>query len=79
MEMRPVKISSKKLITAFSQLTPNLAIGLAALAVPVITIIASTKFVSAPVESLVLLGVLGITSIVFAGWVVVQVIKNIKS
>ena len=66
-----MKIDTKDLFAAFPQLAknPSLAVALFALAVPMVLLYGATKFVSAPIESLVLFGFLSIAALVYSAWV----------
>ncbi|MBL6985507.1 MAG: hypothetical protein ISR72_00440 [Methylobacter sp.] len=46
------------------------------LTIPIILIYCATKLENASVEVLILFGVIGISDLIFAGWVVKQLIAN---
>ncbi len=65
-------IDTKEFFAALPHIAKNpvLAIVIAAFSVPIVLIYAATKFVSAPFESIVLFGVLGISTLLYSAWVV---------
>ena len=65
-------IDTKAIFAAFPHLAKNpvLAIAIAAFSVPLALIYETPKFVKAPIESIVLFGVLGIFALLYSAWVV---------
>lgn len=66
-----MKIDLKELPSFFSHLAknPSLAVALFALFVPIVVLFGATKFVSAPLESLLLFGFLSIAALIYSAWV----------
>ena len=66
-----MKIDSKDLFSVFPHLAknPSLAVALFALAVPMVVLFGATKFVSAPLESLLLFGFLSVSALIYSAWV----------
>jgi hypothetical protein len=65
-------IDTKEIFAAVPHLAKNplLAIAVAAFSVPVALIYTATKFVAAPIESIILFGALGICVLIYSAWVV---------
>lgn len=65
-------IDTKEFFAAVPHLAKNplLAGLIAAFSVPVALLYTATKFVDAPIESIVLFGVLGISALIYSAWVV---------
>ena len=68
----------KKDLSAVSAILPQLAksplltMVVFALSIPMVLIYCSTKFVNAPVETLILFGSLGVCVLIYAAWIVNQ-------
>jgi len=66
-----MKIDADKLLAGFPQVAkhPRLVITILALAVPLLLLYGATKFVSAPMPSIVLFSLLGISALVYSAWI----------
>ena len=66
-----MKIDTKDLFVVFPQLAknPSLAVALFALTVPMVLLYSAAKFVTAPVESLIVFGLLSVVALIYSAWV----------
>lgn len=73
-------IGTKELFIAFSYFAknPSLSVTLFALLIPMLLLYVATKYVGAPVESLLLFGFISIVSLTYSAWVFSK-FKNDKS
>lgn len=67
-----MKIDSKELFSAFPHLAknPSFSVTVIALLVPIVLLFSASKFASASIEALIIFGILGVSTLLYSGWII---------